>query len=167
MIRMVANYPYFGLPNYMRYMNPNAYKNIQQQKQEYIKSNSRTQPQNRNPYYSTPYTQNNRQISQTSKNSRNNLNYRPSAYNIHSKTGPKPINNDYNSVKSKSSSYKNNITKPKKEKTKQQESPPLFSFFGINLYFDDVLILCILFFLYNEKVNDPYLFFTLVLLLLT
>lgn len=151
----------------MRYMNPNAYKNIQQQKQEYIKSNSRTQPQNRNPYYSTPYTQNNRQISQTSMNSRNNLNYRPSAYNIHSKTGPKPINNDYNSVKSKSSSYKNNITKPKKEKTKQQESPPLFSFFGINLYFDDVLILCILFFLYNEKVNDPYLFFTLVLLLLT
>lgn len=167
MIRMVANYPYFGLPNYMRYMNPSAYKNIQQQKQEYIKSNSRTQPQNRNPYYSTPYTQNNRQISQTSMNSRNNLNYRPSAYNIHSKTGPKPINNDYNSVKSKSSSYKNNIAKPKKEKTKQQESPPLFSFFGINLYFDDVLILCILFFLYNEKVNDPYLFFTLVLLLLT
>ena len=36
-----------------------------------------------------------------------------------------------------------------------------------NLYYDDVLILCILFFLYNEKVNDPYLFFTLVLLLLT
>lgn len=142
MIRMVANYPYFGLPNYMRYMNPNAYKNIQQQKQEYIRNNSRAQPQNRNSYYSTPYTQNNRQISQASKNSRNNLNYQPS-------------------------SYKSNITKPKKEKAKQQELPPLFSFFGINLYFDDVLILCILFFLYNEKVNDPYLFFTLVLLLLT
>ena len=73
---MVANYPYFGLPNYMRYMNPNAYKNIQQQKQEYIRNNSRAQPQNRNSYYSTPYTQNNRQISQASKNSRNNLNYR-------------------------------------------------------------------------------------------
>ena len=114
---MVANYPYFGLPNYMRYMNPNAYKNIQQQKQEYIRNNSRAQPQNRNSYYSTPYTQNNRQISQASKNSRNNLNYRPS-------------------------SYKSNITKPKKEKAKQQELPPLFSFFGINLYFDDVLILC-------------------------
>lgn len=167
MIRMVANYPYFGLPNYMRYMNPNAYKNIQQQKQEYIKSNSRTQPRNRNPYYSTPYTQNNRQISQASMNSRNNLNYRPSSYNVHSKINPKQINNDYNSYKDTSSSYKSNITKPKKEKTTQQESPPLFSFFGINLYFDDVLILCILFFLYNEKVNDPYLFFTLVLLLLT
>ena len=122
---MVANYPYFGLPNYMRYMNPSAYKNIQQQKQEYIRNNSRAQPQNKNPYYSTPYTQNNRQNSQASMNS------------------------------------------PKKEKAKQQESPPLFSFFGINLYYDDVLILCILFFLYNEKVNDPYLFFTLVLLLLT
>ena len=77
---MVANYPYFGLPNYMRYMNPSAYKNIQQQKQEYIRNNSRAQPQNRNPYYSTPYTQNNRQNSQAPMNSRNNLNYRPSSY---------------------------------------------------------------------------------------
>lgn len=160
MIRMVANYPYFGLPNYMRYMNPNAYKNIQQQKQEYIRNNSRAQPQNRNPYYSAPYTQSNRQNLQTPMNSRNNLNYRPPSYNAHSKTNPKQINNDYNSGKV-------NITKSKKEKAKQQESPPLFSFFGINLYFDDVLILCILFFLYNERVNDPYLFFTLVLLLLT
>ena len=164
---MVANYPYFGLPNYMRYMNPSAYKNIQQQKQEYIRNNSRAQPQNRNSYYSTPYTQNNRQISQAPINSRNILNYPPPSYNVHSKTSPKQINTDYNSCKGKSTSYKSNITKPKKEKAKQQESPPLFSFFGINLYFDDVLILCILFFLYNEKVNDPYLFFTLVLLLLT
>ena len=167
MIRMVANYPYFGLPNYMRYMNPSAYKNIQQQKQEYIRSNNNAQSQSRNSYYSIPCTQNNRSNLQTPINSRNNLNYRPSAYNVHSKINPKQINNDYNSYKDKSSSYKSNITKQKKEKAKQQESPPLFSFFGINLYFDDVLILCILFFLYNEKVNDPYLFFTLVLLLLT
>ena len=167
MIRMVANYPYFGLPNYMRYMNPNVYRNMPQQNQEYIRNNSRAQPRNRNSYYSTPYTQNNRQISQAPMNSRNNLNYRPSSYNVHSKTSPKQINTDYNLCKGKSSSYKKNITQPKKEKANQQELPPLFSFFGINLYFDDVLILCILFFLYNEKVNDPYLFFTLVLLLLT
>ena len=113
MIRMVANYPYFGLPNYMRYMNPSAYKNIQQQKQEYIRNNNNAQSQSRNSYYSIPCTQNNKSNLQTPINSRNNLNYRPSAYNIHSKTGPKPINNDYNSVKSKSSSYKNNITPPK------------------------------------------------------
>ena len=167
MIRMVANYPYFGLPNYMRYMNPNAYKNIQQQKQEYIRNNSRAQPQNRNPYYSTPYTQSNKQNSQASMNSRNNLNYRPPTYNHSSKSNSNQISNNYNSYKNKPSSYKSNINKPKKEKAKQQEYSPLFSFFGINLYFDDVLILCILFFLYNEKVNDPYLFFTLVLLLLT
>ena len=167
MIRMVANYPYFGLPNYMRYMNPNAYKNMEQRRQEYIKSNSSAQLQNRNPYYSTPYAQSNRQISQASINSRNNLNYRPPSYNAHSKTNSKQISNNYNSSQNRSSSYKSNITQPKKEKTKQQEYSPLFSFFGINLYFDDVLILCILFFLYNEKVNDPYLFFTLVLLLLT
>lgn len=162
---MVANYPYFGLPNYMRYMNPNAYKNIQQQKQEYIRGNSSAQPQNKNPYYSAPYIH--RQILQTPMNSRNSLNYSSPSYNAHSKTNLKQINNNYNSCKGKSLSYKSNITNPQKEKAKQQEYSPLFSFFGINLYFDDVLILCILFFLYNEKVNDPYLFFTLVLLLLT
>ena len=129
MIRMVANYPYFGLPNYMRYINPNAYKNIQQQKQEYIKSNSRTQPQNRNSYYSTPYAQSNRQISQAPMNSRNNLNYQPPSYNAHSKTNPKHISNNYNSSPNRSSSYKINTTQLKKEKAKQQESPPLFSFF--------------------------------------
>lgn len=128
---MVANYPYFGLPNYMRYMNPNAYRTPR------------------------PY---------------------PSPYPPHNNNNTKQIHNNYNTPRT-SPEYKTNQNKPitnpqkrthqKKEKAKQQESPPLFSFFGINLYFDDVLILCILFFLYNEKVNDPYLFFTLVLLLLT
>ena len=129
MIRMVANYPYFGLPNYMRYINPNAYKNIQQQKQEYIKNNSRTQPQNKNSYYSTPYALSNRPNLQTPINSRNNFNYRSPSYNAHSKTNPKQISNNYNSSPNRSSSYKSNTTQPKKEKVKQQESPPLFSFF--------------------------------------
>ena len=44
---------------------------------------------------------------------------------------------------------------------------PIINIFGINLFFDDILIICLIFFLYNEKVTDYYLFFVLILLLLT
>ena len=39
--------------------------------------------------------------------------------------------------------------------------------FGIKLYFDDILLICLLFFLYNEDVHDYHLFITLILLLLS
>lgn len=42
-----------------------------------------------------------------------------------------------------------------------------FEIFGIKLYFDDILIICLLFFLYNEGVQDQYLFICLILLLLS
>lgn len=41
------------------------------------------------------------------------------------------------------------------------------SIFGINLYSDDILILCILFFLYSEGIKDEMLFICLILLLLS
>lgn len=47
-----------------------------------------------------------------------------------------------------------------------KDLPPMFHLLGLNIYFDDILIICILFFLYNEEVNDPYLFLILVLLLM-
>ena len=39
--------------------------------------------------------------------------------------------------------------------------------FGLKLYFDDVLILSLLFFLYKEEVKDEGLFLALVLLLIS
>ena len=39
--------------------------------------------------------------------------------------------------------------------------------FGIKLYFDDVLILSLLFFLYQEEVKDEGLFLALVMLLIS
>lgn len=38
---------------------------------------------------------------------------------------------------------------------------------GIKLYFDDILLICLIFFLYNENVKDTYLFLSLILLLLS
>jgi len=42
-----------------------------------------------------------------------------------------------------------------------------FEIFGLKLYFDDLLIICLLLFLYNEGVNDQLLFISLIMLLLT
>ena len=51
--------------------------------------------------------------------------------------------------------------------TKCRDDEELFEIFGIKLYFDDVLIVCLLFFLYQEGVKDYYLFISLILLLLS
>ncbi len=42
---------------------------------------------------------------------------------------------------------------------------PLFEIFGIQLYLDDIIILGLLFFLYQEGVQDEMLFMALILLL--
>ena len=53
--------------------------------------------------------------------------------------------------------------------TKKQSSNDTvwLDLFGIKLYFDDVLILSLLFFLYKENVKDDGLFLALVLLLIS
>ena len=46
-----------------------------------------------------------------------------------------------------------------------ESSESFFEIFGLKLYLDDILIICILFFLYSEKVQDDELFICLILLL--
>ena len=55
----------------------------------------------------------------------------------------------------------------KKDSERPESSESFFEIFGLKLYYDDILILCILFFLYTEKVQDEELFICLILLLLT
>ena len=49
----------------------------------------------------------------------------------------------------------------------KSQDPVWFDLFGIKLYFDDVLILSLLFFLYKEEVKDEGLFLALVMLLIS
>lgn len=60
---------------------------------------------------------------------------------------------------------------PAKEKIEKKEpsqsEDALFNLFGVKLHFDDVLLICLIFFLYNEGVKDEYLFIVLILLLLS
>lgn len=125
---MIPNYPYFGLPNYMRYINPNNYP-----QQHPNMSNIK------NSYSAT--------INQYSPNfQRAEVNN----YNNKAKSRATKINgfSDFN---------KQNSTQPY----------PIFNLLGLNIYFDDILIVCILFFLYSEHVDDPFLFIVLVLLLMS
>ena len=59
---------------------------------------------------------------------------------------------------------------PKKEDPepkKAESSEYFFELFGIKLYYDDILIICILFFLYKEEVKDFELFLSLIMLLIS
>lgn len=69
----------------------------------------------------------------------------------------------------KNESSSNCQTPPPSFEEKRQEDTdvPVFEIFGIKLYSDDILILCLLFFLYQEGVKDQSLFISLILLLLS
>ena len=68
-----------------------------------------------------------------------------------------------------SQNWSQNETLLKKHDTNKKTSGTdyMFDLFGLKLYFDDVLIVSLLFFLYNEGVKDEGLFIALLLLLIT
>ena len=59
------------------------------------------------------------------------------------------------------------VEKETKKNNSKETSDYFFELFGLKLYFDDVLIICLLFFLYQEGVKDEELFISLILLLLS
>lgn len=67
------------------------------------------------------------------------------------------------------SNNKNRLKPPTKieNTTASKDDDSIFEIFGIKLYFDDILLICLIFFLYNEGVQDQYLFVALILLLLS
>lgn len=56
---------------------------------------------------------------------------------------------------------------PREEKPSKTSEEPLFEIFGIQLFYDDILLICLIFFLYSEGIQDTYLFLALILLLLS
>ena len=96
-----------------------------------------------------------------------------------------PINiQNHNSVNNDKILNKSNEIK--KEKSSSKKAPSGFNFLnnffnqsdrndkeeyfdllGLKLYYDDLLLIGLIFFLYKEDVKDQYLFFALILLLLS
>lgn len=88
--------------------------------------------------------------------------YNYSYYNYHkynSKTNKNSIIDDNLKI--------NNTIKPSciSSELDSDKDFPIFEIFGIKLYLDDIIIICLLFFLYQEKVNDEMLYIILFLLL--
>lgn len=70
-------------------------------------------------------------------------------------------------TESKSPTSKIDASHTNKSKSAPIDDDFLFDLFGLKIYFDDILIIGLLFFLYNEGVKDEGLFIVLVLLLLS
>ena len=60
-----------------------------------------------------------------------------------------------------------NIEPQTETKRFSQDDDAIFDLFGIKLHFDDILLICLIFFLYNEGVKDEMLFISLIFLLLS
>lgn len=98
----------------------------------------------------------------------------PSFYNYNYKKYPnyasQPYNHNINltnnikSIPQNINQKSENSDPPRKD---SESSNCFFEIFGLKLYFDDVLIICILFFLYKQEVHDEELFVCLILLLLS
>lgn len=64
-------------------------------------------------------------------------------------------------------SVKENVVSSRDGSDVDSDNLDFFEIFGLKLYFDDILLICIIFFLYNEGVKDQGLFIALILLLLS
>ena len=87
-------------------------------------------------------------------------------YQNMSKAQKSTTSNNASSTKDTDNSKKN-PDDHSRQNTSKNDSQALFSIMGLNLYSDDILILCLLFFLYTQKIEDEMLFLCLVLLLIT
>ena len=87
--------------------------------------------------------------------------YRRNSYNSNTK-----INENLNKSPS-DKSEKTSDTNEKKRNSNRYADNPIFELFGIQLYFDDFLLISLIYFLYSEEVQDQFLFIILILLLLS
>lgn len=60
-----------------------------------------------------------------------------------------------------------NMNSSNNNRTEKIDNEKQFEILGIKLYSDDILLLCLIFFLYKEGVQDEYLFVSLLMLLLS
>lgn len=140
---MMFNYPYFGFPPYYRRFYPKNMHTVPTTKteQKYVYNSPNRVPPVRNNSFKSNTVVQNKSVYNTQKSE-----------NI--------------SSKNQNEQYRNCIDKDDDEKNNEVDSP-LFELFGLKLYFDDILLLGLLFVLYSEGVDDTNLYIALVLLLMS
>lgn len=93
--------------------------------------------------------------------------YKNKYSNFKNSTYNENTNNNNNVSKEYSKLKSVNNFKNKEQTNSSDANNPIFQLFGIDLYFDDILIVFLIWFLYNEDVKDEGLFITLIMLLLS
>ena len=136
-------------------VNPNYYNSYVNYRRNNLNNelNNRVLPKssNVNNFSSNNYNENSINQNNYNENSVNQNNFSSSNYNENG------VNqNDYNENRTN-----------KKNNSKSNNDNYFFELFGLKLYFDDVLLICLIFFLYDEGVRDNELFISLILLLLS
>lgn len=84
-------------------------------------------------------------------------------YNQNNLSTRKPVtvkNQEVKNIKAEDSTNSTN-------RQSNESSEYFFEIFGLKLYYDDILIICLLYFLYNEGIQDQELFLCLILLLIS
>lgn len=154
---MIPRLPYLGMPYYNRYSRYGY----------------------RYPYYSYKTTKDSFS-NDNSINDKHTMNYNDNYENLNKKREINRNNNAKNSRNGFSNTYASNNTSTSdnsigsnandvrnSKQSNDENDKPLFQIFGINLFFDDILLICLIWFLYDEGVKDEGLFIALILLLLS
>lgn len=167
-----SRFPFFYQPNfYNRYSGPNRpYSNNVQYQQKNLNNNNSSLSYEYNNSYDGNYSSTN-QYKNSYNNNRTSYNSPKSSYdddiysnrynNSYNDNSKKNLNIIENNITSKDSDKKNN------SKRSNDTDSYFFELFGLKLYFDDILLISLIFFLYEEGVKDDELFISLILLLLS
>lgn len=151
---MIPNFPFFGSPYYSQF------------RQGYRYGKSTFYPPNRpNSYVPNDF----KNINSVNSNFNNN---KPSNYSENNKARTNYYNQDNITNSKSSNNFENNSSAindtfiGSSNDRFNSEYNQYIDIFGFKLYFDDILIILILFFLYQEEIKDSYLYIILILLLI-
>lgn len=158
---MMNFYPFFGPPFYRRpshYYSGNNYAYNAKRETAHNSGCAPTYNPGHNVNYNSTYRSNNNLHNYSNVPNKNTeTHYSPSiTRSQNNRDNNNNNNNNSNSLPSIDSCFEDNYF-----------SDEYFEIFGLKLHFDDILIICILFFLYQEDVKDTYLYISLILLLLS
>lgn len=155
---MMYNYPFFSFPHFRRYSNyypvPYSYANQGSINKPYHKEIADKQTQNfkqRYQYSNYSNLENKQKLKDRQKDKCSTCSNKQQKEGNSSKRTPSGF------------SFLSNIL----HQEDRDDDEEYFDLFGLKLYHDDLLLIGLIFFLYKEDVKDQYLFFALVLLLLS
>ena len=165
---MMSMYPFFGPPFYRRpspyYSNNGSIYGTRRTTEHNLNYNSTcsTRP---NPNYNLKHNSHCNNLHNLNNFSNNNSEIHCSPKVSNSRQQEKFSNSDFSS--NTSTRNNKNCLSYIDSSFDDDYSDECFEIFGLKLHFDDLLIICILFFLYQEDVKDTYLYISLILLLLS